>query len=482
MCQNCNRRDFLSVSATGGLVLAANTHHIVMGQTMRTPTATMPSKVPICVVFAGNPGEPGRGWYLTEEDRVEIEGQLKRIEEKLGNVELIVGRASNANAMTELLQEAGDEAPVLVINMTIGGLLSVMPPVFEQNRPTAVFSMPGSGHDWLYPFRWREEGRPVTLIASADYNDLEEAIKLLRVIPMMKHTRVLLLPNAAGTDPACTPELVKQKLGAEIVVVPHQRFDDMITAVDEDSIEKETQRWLDEAHRVHEPNREDIAKAARVSIALERLVEEEKAQAVTIGDCLGWLQRGFPCLGFTRLRDIGVPAVCEGDMDSLWTMVMFQYATDLPGFQGNSTFDTSKNQVWTAHCVGPLKMDGLDAPSAPYLLRSHSEVGDGVVPEIFYRIGQKITRAKFVNLDTMLVSTGTICDVPEKSVRACRTQIVTEVDDAAAMARKWGGGVLTGDMRHEMMTLLHRVVYYGDHIQRMKHLGDLMGFQVVEEA
>ena len=123
-------------------------------------------------------------------------------------------------------------------------------------------------------------------------------------------------------------------------------------------------------------------------------------------------------------------------------------------------------------------MDGPDGKDAPYLLRSHSEIGGGVVPEIQYRIGQKITRTKFVNLDTLLISTGTIREVPEKSVRACRTQIVTEVADAAKMVRNWGGGVLEGDM----MTLLHRVVFYGDHMQTARHLADLLNIRVVEEG
>jgi len=107
----------------------------------------------------------------------------------------------------------------------------------------------------------------------------------------------------------------------------------------------------------------------------------------------------------------------------------------------------------------------------------HARFG-GVVPEIQYRIGQKITRTKLVNLDTLLISTGTIREVPDKSVRACRTQIVTEVGDAAKMVRNWGGGVLEGDM----MTLLHRVVFYGDHLQSSRHLADLMNMQVVEEG
>jgi hypothetical protein len=165
-------------------------------------------------------------------------------------------------------------------------------------------------------------------------------------------------------------------------------------------------------------------------------------------------------------------------MDSLFTMMLFGYMFGIPGFQGNATFDTSKNAVWTAHCVGPMKMDGPDGPDAPYLLRSHSEIGGGVVPEIQYRIGQKITRSKLINLDTLLISTGTIREVPDKSVRACRTQIVTEINDAAKMVRNWGGGVLEGGM----MTLLHRVVFYGDHLDSARHLADLMNLRVVEEG
>ena len=79
---------------------------------------------------------------------------------------------------------------------------------------------------------------------------------------------------------------------------------------------------------------------------------------------------------------------------------------------------------------------------------------------------------------SLLISTGTIREVPEKSFRACRTQIVTEVGDAAKMVRNWGGGVLEGDM----MTLLHRVVFYGDHLQTSRHLADLMKMKVVEEG
>jgi hypothetical protein len=124
-------------------------------------------------------------------------------------------------------------------------------------------------------------------------------------------------------------------------------------------------------------------------------------------------------------------------------------------------------------------MDGPNGKEAPYLLRGHSEKGgSGCVPEAQYRIGQTITRAKLINLDTILTSTGKIIEVPAKSVRACRTQIVTEVRDAAKMVANWSSVLETEDA----MTLLHRVVFYGDHMENVQHLARLMDMKVVEEG
>jgi len=437
-----------------------------------------PKKVRLVAIFAGRPMPADRSWGVCEEEIAAMEKRLAEVEKTLDNVEFMVGRARTASEAQALLQRGGKDAPVLVIPLCIRGLLAVSEPLLKSGRPLAVFAPPASGHDWMYPYRWRQQGKPVTMFTSSDYGELERAARLLRVVPLLRQSRVLVFLPMRGTPPACSPEEIKSRLGVDVVVVPQERFDRLLEAVDAKAAEAEADRWIREARRMIEPGREDVLKAARVSLTLARLMDEEKAQGLAVGTCMGWLARGFPCLGFTRLRDRGIPASCEGDMDSLWTMLLFGYAFGVPGFQGNATFDTAKNALWTAHCVGPLKMDGPEGPDAPYLLRSHSEIGGGVVPEIQYRLGQKITRSKLVNLDTLLISTGTIIEVPDKSFRACRTQIVTEVADAAQMVRNWGGGVLDGDM----MTLLHRVVFYGDHLQSARHLADLLGLRVVEEG
>jgi L-fucose isomerase-like protein len=352
-------------------------------------------------------------------------------------------------------------------------------PILDGGHAMILYSLPASGHDWLFVNRWRARGNRVTLLPTSNFDELERAIRMLRVIPMMKQTRILLFPPARGTAAAQSPDEIKKRLGAEVVAVAEKVFDEMIDAADADAVKAEIDRWTKEAKEIIEPDAEDIRKAAKVSVALQTLMEREKAQGLAVGTCMGWLPKGFPCLAFTRLRDCGIPAACEGDMDSLLTMLLFQYAIDRPGFQGNATFDTSRNALWTAHCTAALKMDGPNGADAPYLLRGHSEVGgSGCVPEVLYRVGETITRCKLINVSTMLASTGKIIEVPTKSVRACRTQIVTEVRDAAKMAANWSKAIETEDA----MTLLHRVVFYGDHMDTVYHLTRLMGLDVIEEG
>jgi len=436
-------------------------------------------KARIGVIFTGPPGPADRGWNADASQFEAMKARLAQAERDLGNVELIIGSSSSKEETAAVLAKVEPKTPILAINLNIFSLTRVVEPILQGGHPMVVFSLPASGHDWMYAHRWQRQGHRVTLFPTSNYDELERALRLLRVIPMMQKTRILLFPPAQGTAPARSPDEIRKRLGAEVVAVKESDFDALISGAEEQAVRAEADRWTKQAKEIVEPNAEDITKAARISVALQRLIEQEQAQGLAIGTCMGWLPKGFPCLGFARLRDAGIPAACEGDMDSLLTMLLFQYAFDQAGFQGNATFDTSRNVLWTAHCTAPLKMEGVNSKEAPYLLRGHSEVGgSGCVPEVQYRLGQVVTRTKFVNLDTILVSTGKIIEVPQKSVRACRTQIVTEVKDAARMAVNWSSALDTEDA----MTLLHRVVFYGNHLDSTQHLARLMGLRVVEEG
>ena len=477
MCEQCTRREFMGTGVASGLMLAgANWSHAWASQSPPPPSR---GKSRICVVFTGTPAPEDRDWGADVKQIKVMKARLAKAEKELGNIELIMGESTSADQTAALLKEAGPEVPVLTINVRNFALTRVVKPILDGSHPMVLFSLPASGHDWMYAPRWHNRGHRVTLLPSSNYDELERALRLLRVIPMMKQTRILLFPPARGTAPAQSPDQVKKRLGADVLAIEEKTFNEMISATEGKAVRDEIDRWTNEAKQIIEPDEEDIRKAAKVSIALQRLMEREKAQGLAIGTCMGWLPKGFPCLGFARLRDNGIPAACEGDMDSLLTMLLFQYAFDRAGFQGNATFDTSRNALWTAHCTAALKMDGPNGNDAPYLLRGHSEVrGSGCVPEVQYRLGEMVTRTKLINLDTILASTGKIIDVPEKAVHGCRTQIVTEVRDAAKMAANWSSVLETEDA----MTLLHRVVFYGDHLDSVHHLARLMGMKVVEEG
>jgi hypothetical protein len=488
MCMHCTRRQFLGATAVSGMALAAG--HLAAESDGSSSPSSASSKVRVCTVIAGKPGD--RSWALSEAEITAVRKRLAEAETNLGNVEFVIGQASSAGETAQLLQKAGPDAPVLAVSADIFGLSNfnrddaVMPTVFKQGRPAAVFHLPViGGHDWCLVKPWREEGHRITLFNTSDYNELERAAALLRVIPLLRRSRVLCSPPFKGTPASCDADQVKARLGVELVAIPDGRYDEVLAGVDATAAEREAQQWLDEAKRCVEPTREDVLKAAQASLALDQLVAENRACGLCVGTCMGWLPRGFPCLGFSRLNDRGIPAACDGDMDCVLTMLIFQHALNQAGFLGNAAgVDTAKSAFHLSHCSAPLRMEGPASPKAPYLLRRHAEVRGGAVTEVHYRIGQKVTFTKLIHLDTLLVFTGKIIEVPEVPAgteRGCRTEIVAEVDDADRLLANWGGGAL-GPCAKDYYASLHRVAYYGDHTGSIRHLAHLMGLKVVEEG
>lgn len=484
MCEQCNRREFLATAGVmAGMVVAGN-RWAVGGEPADTASQST-AKVRICVIVAGTPGS--RSWGAPEARIEAMKQRLAEAERNLGDVEFVVGQAANAEEAARLLAEAGPDAPVLAISASIFGLSrGVMPVVFEQHRPAAVFHLPViGGHDWCLVPRWLEEGQRITLFNSSDLGDLERAAALLRVIPLLRRSRVLASPPFKGTPDSFDPQKVKERLGVEMVSIPDGRYDEVLAAVDTKAAEAEAQRWIDRAQEVVEPTHEDVVKAARASLALERLVRESRCQALCVGTCMGWLPRGFPCLGFSTLNGRGIPAACDGDMDCALTMLILQCALNRAGFLGNAAgVDLARNAFHLSHCSAPLKMEGSGGPAAPYRLRRHAELRGGAVPEVHYRLGQKLTFTKLIHLESLLLFTGKLIEVPEVppgTERGCRTELVAEVKDAMKLWSTWGGGAL-GKSGKDYYTSLHRVAYYGDQTQSIRHLANLMGLRVVEEG
>jgi L-fucose isomerase-like protein len=236
---------------------------------------------------------------------------------------------------------------------------------------------------------------------------------------------------------------MKEKFGTEIKKISLEQVEDAYNAVRDSQAKAETAQWIKEASEVVEPSRADIFKSCKLALAFEDMMAEENATVMTV-DCYGtmWDKTiklpAYPCIGFTRLNNIGLGGICESDLRSAMTHIIFQGLSGKPGFISDPTVDESNNSIILAHCLGTTKMDGPDGPAEPYKLRTVMERREGVVPQVFMRIGQKVTQALLVGTDNLLYFTGEIIDAPDID-RGCRTKITVKVDgDAETLWNRQG--------------------------------------------
>jgi hypothetical protein len=477
-----NRRGFLGTAAVGGGLSAGAPVARPVETAEQAGWPRLPA-VNIHVVYIGLRGAWPKPDFDAPAEVAKFKKHLAAAAQKLGDVnftghELIANRPDEA---AKAAARTGDADAILIVHLAFGNGAPMLK-FIDTGKPVAIFSQPFSGHDWMYVPQWQQQGKKVILFPSSDYGDIARAVALLRVPARMRQSKIVLIGPAAGTDPACKAAQVAQRLGAAVVPVTVQQTVEEHDAVDLKAAQAEAeQHWIKTAKKIVEPSREEIVKSARMYLALRNIMIRENARALTI-KCLGGIPIqtiGYPCLAFSKLNDLGLVGACEADMDSTLTMMMFGYAFGKPGFISDPLFDVAKNAVIHAHCLAPTKMDGPAGRRAPFSIRTHRDDSKGASLKVELRIGQEITCAKLVNLDTMLVSAGKITEVPEFDDRGCRTQIVTRVADARGMLRNWGGGVL---QKEGMMTLLHRVVFYGNHVADVRELTTLMGQKFVLEG
>jgi hypothetical protein len=473
-----NRREFLGVSAAGaGSVLGGQW----IGQlAMAREKEDWPPKLPAVKIHKVYIGRTG-GIYLSRptEEIAKFEQYLAKLEGKLGDVKFVGGEVvppADVNAVVAKLREADG---VLLFHLQGHGgdaPEQAMSQIIDVGLPTAVFSQPFSGHGWMYFPLWQKAGKKVVLLPTGDWSELAHVVALMRVPARMRQTRILMVGAPQGTEAACSAEQVKKQLGTEMVPVNNEQVIEAHKAVDLKAAEAEAEQyWISKAKEIREPSREEIINSARLYLAMKNMMLKEGARATTSSHCMGEPAKG--CLTYSKLNDQGLVGACEGDMDSTLTMLMFGYAFSVPGFISDPVFDTSQDALIHFHCTSATRMAGLTSTRLPFTIRTQTDSHRGVALQVEMPIGQPVTCAKFINLDTMLISTGKIFKITQDEL-GCRTQFWTKVRDAQSMFHNWGCGVLKGGV----MALLHRDVFFGDHMQSIKNLGVLMGFKVIEEA
>lgn len=480
-CRRCpaavSRRQFLAASVALGAWCGLG----------RLPVRAAPSgsmaplppvpKARIYAFFSGGAGAWPKPEFDAEAARAKYNKYLDEVAARFPDVELVGRHAlEGGNDAVERIRQSGAQG---VLCIKIGPSMPTW--ALAAGLPLAIYDAPFSIHEWMYIQEERRAGKPIVHLPSRDWKDIDFGVNLLKTAAQVRSSKILIVSAEAGAR----RDAIRQKFGCEVIDITTQQVVDAHKAVDDRlATEVAESLFLKPAKKIVEPSREEIVKSTRMYLGMRQLLADHGAQAITV-NCLGGMPiqvLGYPCLGFAELCDLGYPGACEADLDSTLTMLMLQYGANKPGFITDPLFDLSKNAVIHAHCVSPTRMDGPQGERHPFTLRTHRDDNQGASAEVDLRVGETITCAKVVNDDAMLLSTGKIIEgkVAEFDDAGCRTQITVEVKGSAErMLENW-----SKDITHarDARTLLHRVVFYGDHTRMIHHLSHLMGFKEIQEC
>lgn len=472
-----DRRSFLQLSAAGAvLYLGAGC------QTARpAPQASMPglvspgcrrTKVRIARLYLGVPQAhwPTPTMDIREEVK-RYEAEFAKRPKAFADVDFVVNELiTTPEQAQQVATRLGDVDGVLAIHlaMGVGGMFA---PILAAGKPTVLFAAPYSGHEWVgYGAMMRKpEGKRLECMLTSDFDQLAAAVRPFRAIHHMREAKLLDVNKDAQS-----PEFVKgirDKFGTEVKQIDRKRTLEAYNAVSDAAAEAEAARWMAGAMKVVELSRDEIVRSCKLALAFERLLDEENATAITVA-CYGSMYRqlpAFPCIGFTRLNDMGLAGICESDLRSAVTFLMLQSLTGKPGFISDPTVDESTDSIILAHCLGSTRMDGPDGPACPYRLRCIMERQEGAVPQVFMPVKRKVTQAELVGTDRLLYFTGDVIDAPDTE-RGCRTKINVRVDgDIRALWQNWSEG-------------LHRVTVYDDATADLRRFCRFMDIEMVDEA
>lgn len=471
MCPKLNRRHFLQTTATGLLSLgtvAAWTNHRSLRAAL-APSAPR-SKVRVGRVYLGNthPGWPSSSMDLDAEVK-RFEQEFARLEQPLADVEFVDGGlVSNDQQLGAVKEKFQDVTGILAIQLTmgVGGRVKSL---LETSHPMVLFALPYSGHEWHTVAAMQKEGKLIESLPSSDFADLAVAVRPFRAIHRLAEARILHVSQGDADAAYC--RAIRDRFGSEIISVKLPELEQAYQQASEDEARADAERWIREAEKIVEPTREDILRASRMYVAMQDLLARHQAVAITM-NCLGMglmdRNMGYPCLGFVRFNNAGLAGVCEADLKSTMTQLIFTYLAGRTGFVTDPVFDTSNSTIIHAHCVAATQMQGPDQPPSAYHIRSHLEDGRGASLQVRMPVGDKLTMARLIGTDLLLYSTGDAVDSPFVD-RACRSKVTMRVANIDRFLENWSCG-------------LHRVIVYGDHTRDVRRFCRFKNIRLLREG
>jgi predicted RNA binding protein with dsRBD fold (UPF0201 family) len=337
-----------------------------------------------------------------------------------------------------------------------------------------------------------------------DYEEFNELIKMLQVKKAIAHTRVLVLSETQQFPVTVNTNIhdlfgLQQKYGIGNIRIPFRNlFDDIATIKTTQDIEDLADSLLNGA-TISNIKKDWIIQDLKYYKAVRQLMDKFECNAFTCS-CFGLCASKYPmqhkctpCLTHSLLKDERIPSSCEEDINVLMAMFILMYLTKQAAFMGNPvlvkkgskkiqqlgtpailfnparTFDEDVLEIH--HSVPSTKMEGFDNPPMPYQLGHFTYEGWGSKVQINMFAGKTkiVTMGRFNRKgDRMIVARGEILDcVFEETF--CSPVVYYKIEGGV---REFRQALAKGCYGH------HLAIVYGDHIEDIKKLGEIVHFDV----
>ena len=242
-----------------------------------------------------------------------------------------------------------------------------------------------------------------------------------------------------------------ERWGVEMVDIPLNEVVKGYEAVTDEEVQDITDEFISKAVGVKEPSRDEVVKAMRLYRSVKGIVERYRLDAFTL-NCFDLIPTTCTtgCVALALLNQEGIPAGCEGDEQTLLTMLAVQAATGEMTFMANPSkiLDNSAHEMVFAHCtIAPAMTDR-------YIVRDHYESLSGVAVEgVFDPMDMTVVKCGGKGMERFFISKARLLECTTNP-NMCRTQLHLRLGEPL-------------DYFLERSIGNHHVIVRGNHVDRL---------------
>lgn len=214
-------------------------------------------------------------------------------------------------------------------------------------------------------------------------------------------------------------DFLKQKFNIDFVDIPLDTLFRRFSLIDDNMVEFLATDFQAVTSR-GETTERDLLDSLKIYLAINQICQENNCTCATVR-CFSIIEKlkATGCLALALLNDEGIDAACEGDLQSLLSMILVRRVTGMPSFMANPSAMSKDNHTTTfAHCTVPTTM------CRRYGFRSHFESQCGLAVAGEFSPSEVYTIFKWggEKLDRFFVEEAVSVVAPSNE-NSCRSQL-----------------------------------------------------------